>query len=261
MVCPHWASLLFYSVFLTALWYDMDGGTTTNTPYSRLPDFPQRFFFWQLLYLLAFLGLSETWLKALVYFSPSPFLFCLTSLSKSNFLILDSSPPYRDSASFSLEFGFVLFFFFPLFQVVSSLGDQTSVSMLTGRLTLVFHSLNLNSSTAVGFQFFYWLPELLSLVSTVFPHPSVTSCFSSLHFILSCLTSTWMNFSLLACSLFCFFLYQEVFYPDPSRFLSCDVFYCFISDCSQCVPSYPPYFFLFWLCCYHLVIWFAVTTQ
>lgn len=211
MACPNWASLLFYSVLLTALSYNMVW-TTTTTPYSLLPDFPQGFF-WPLLYLLVFLGLSETWIKALIYFSPSLFLFFLTSLWKSNFLILLYFPEIQ------LPFPWSLVFFFPLFQVVSSLGDQTSVYMLTGRLTLVFHSLNLNFSTAVGFQFFYWLPELLSLVSTVFLHPSVTSWFSSLYFILSCLTSTWMNFSLLACSLICccwVFFCQEVLYPDPS---------------------------------------------
>lgn len=55
------------------------------------------------------------------------------------------------------EFRFLFpdFFFFSLFQVLPSLGDQTSVFMLTVSLALVFHSLNLNSWIAVSFQLPY----------------------------------------------------------------------------------------------------------
>lgn len=134
MACPNWASLLFYSVLLTALWYNMDGRTTTTTPYSLLPDFPQGFF-WPLLYLLVFLGLSETWIKALVYFSPSLFLFFLTSLWKSNFLILLYFPEIQLPFPWSLAFFFpfvssCLFFRRPDFSLHVDRQADSSISLL-----------------------------------------------------------------------------------------------------------------------------------
>lgn len=195
----------------------------------------------------------------------------LTILIASSCLVNPYSPPifllFRNPNTFfylptsSDSFLFPDYFFFsPLFQVLSSLGDQTSVCMLTVSLALVFHPLNLDSWIAVSFQLFYWLQEFFSPVFTLSFH-SLQSLFAFHPYIHSflCLASPLMNFM----------LRFSLPFPLPnsiphwfSCFLSCDVFHCFTSDCNQSIPFKFYFFFsLFCLAAVLLLPWFTLRTR
>lgn len=271
MAYPRLAPLLGYSLFLTVLWYHTGSRTTSNASPWLLSAFWQRLF-WLLLpcLLLAFLGLAETWFKALVLWLPKPLQRChsptLTAFCQVNFyshfifLLFGNSTTCLFSIFWWVQLSFHwFFFFFSLFQVLPSLGDQTSVFMLTVSLALVFHSMNLNSWIAVSFQLSYWLLELFSPVST--------QSFHTLQSLLAFLL--YIPFFPLSYKLSNEFQSPTMFFslpfPLPNCILPwfpcllfCDDFHFFTFDCNQCVF----FFFLFsGLAVIISLPWFTLRTQ